>query len=187
MTFASGIQSIAGGLVNKITLEIVGRGMIHFPVNPESLDIVRRYLVNVSNTLNGGWVDDYGFAPFPIVLSGTFGKSLKIVNFLNPPLDGLGVVKYLEELIDESKKKNPLTGDLPEVRLYSWISGHHFKVVVEEFKISQTIARNTLWTYTLRLRALETLFTGLPNLDALKSLSGVALATAARKAFDEVR
>lgn len=187
MIFASGIQSIAGGLINKITLEIVGRGMIHFPVNPESIDIIRRYLVNVSNTLNGGWVDDYGIAPSPIVMNGTFGKNLKIVNFLNPPLDGLGVVKYLEELIDESKKKDKITGELPEVRLYIWLSGHHFKVTVEEFKISQTVSRNTIWTYSLRIRALESLFTGLPNFDALRVLGGLGLTTAAQSALGAIR
>lgn len=49
-----------------------------FPVMPESLEIAQRYLHTVTPTQGGVFVDDFGRAPSPIVLSGTFGRSPRV-------------------------------------------------------------------------------------------------------------
>lgn len=53
-----------------------------FPVMPESLQMAQRYLQTVTPTAGGVFVDDYGAAPSPIVLTGTFGM---FPNFLKLP------------------------------------------------------------------------------------------------------
>jgi nucleoid-associated protein YgaU len=49
-----------------------------FPVMPESLAISQRYLQTITPTQGGVFVDEYGRAPSPIMLSGTFGRSPKL-------------------------------------------------------------------------------------------------------------
>lgn len=55
-----------------------------FPVNPESLVVAQRYLQTITPTLSGVVVDDFGRAPSPITLQGTFG--LWVNNFVPPAM-----------------------------------------------------------------------------------------------------
>lgn len=147
---------------------------IHFPVNPESLVGLRRYLVTVTNTLDGGWVDDFGPAPSPITLRGTFGYKVKAAIDGQGIFSGFGWLKYLEHLVDESHIPDD-NGDLPETWLLSWISQHFFTVVLEDFNFSQSIDRNMIWQYTLRLTALKPIGQEFPALDPVFALMSEAL------------
>jgi phage baseplate assembly protein W len=49
-----------------------------FPVMPESLEVAQRYLHTITPTQGGVFIDDFGRAPSPIVLSGTFGRSPRV-------------------------------------------------------------------------------------------------------------
>lgn len=49
-----------------------------FPVMPESLAVTQRYLQTITPTQGGVFIDDYGRAPSPVVLTGTFGRSPKL-------------------------------------------------------------------------------------------------------------
>lgn len=55
-----------------------------FPVNPESLQVAQRYLQTITPTLSGVVVDDFGRAPSPIILQGTFG--LWVNNYVPPAM-----------------------------------------------------------------------------------------------------
>ena len=44
-----------------------------FPVNPAALTIAQRYLQSITPTLSGVFVDEFGRAPSPVTLQGTFG------------------------------------------------------------------------------------------------------------------
>lgn len=144
---------------NWITL-IVFRGIVprvlHFPVMPESFMGLKKYLVTVTPTLGGGFVDDFGFAPSPFTLTGTFGFNTK--GFAGKSLyTGFGWIKYLEWMVDESHKPDLISNTMPEVWLLSWISDHYYKVILEDLNVSQTVNRNTIWQYTLRITALKPL------------------------------
>lgn len=125
---------------------------LHFPINPESFMILKRYLVSITNTEGGGFIDDYGEAPHPMTLTGTFGYNTKGYGGAKL-LSGFGWVKYLEWLVDQSHIATD-NGKLPEVWLMSWVSQHFLKVELGDMNISQTVQRNTLWTYSLKLTAL---------------------------------
>ena len=141
---------------NWLTI-IVYRGtvprILHFPVMPESFMGLKKYLVTVTPTLGGGFVDDFGAAPSPFTISGTFGYKTK--GFIGRSVyTGFGWVKYLEWLVDESHKPDEILNTLPEVWLLSWVSDHYYKVVLEDLNVSETVNRNLLWQYTLRITAL---------------------------------
>lgn len=44
-----------------------------FPVTPESMTVAHRYLQTITPTLSGVFVDEFGRAPSPVTLQGTFG------------------------------------------------------------------------------------------------------------------
>ena len=125
---------------------------LHFPINPESFMILKKYLFSITNTEGGGFIDDYGEAPHPMTLTGTFGYNTKGYGGTKL-LSGFGWVKYLEWLVDQSHVATD-NGKLPEVWLMSWLSQHFLKVELGDLNISQTVQRNTLWTYSLKLTAL---------------------------------
>ena len=156
---------------NMITIMVL-RGMeskgIHLPINPESLMGLRRYLVTVTNTLEGGWVDDFGPAPSPFTLRGTFGYRQKTSIDGKVKLSGFGWIKYLEHIVDESHVSDN-DGNLPEVWLLSWISQHFYTVVLEDLNMSQTVSRNMIWQYTLRITALKPIGEEYPAGDAILS------------------
>ena len=97
-------------------------------------------------------MDDYGEAPHSMTLTGTFGYNTK--GYVGVKLlSGFGWVKYLEYLVDKSHIATDI-GQLPEVWLMSWTSQHFLKVELGDLNISQSVQRNTLWTYSLKLTAL---------------------------------
>lgn len=147
---------------------------IHFPVNPESLMGLRRYLVTVTNTLDGGWVDDFGPAPSPFTLKGTFGYKTKAAIDGKGIFTGFGWTKYLEHIVDESHTPDD-NGDLPETWLLSWISQHFFTVVLEDLNISQSINRNMIWQYALRITALKPIGQERPRGDEILSFVTASL------------
>lgn len=125
---------------------------LHFPIMPESFMLLKRYLVSITNTEGGGFIDDYGEAPHPVTLTGTFGYNTK--GYVGTKVfSGFGWVKYLEWMVDQSHIATD-NGKLPEVWLMSWVSQHFLKVELGDMNISQTVQRNTLWTYSLKLTAL---------------------------------
>ena len=146
---------------------------LHFPVMPESIMFLKQYLTTVTPTRKGGWVDDYGFAPSPIDISGTFGYNTK--GFFNGKLyNGFGWVKYLEWLVDISHERLE-DGSLPKVWLLSHLSQHFYEVELMNFTIGQTISRNMLWTYTVKATILGPIL-GEPIIDsALAALVGAVV------------
>lgn len=56
-----------------------GNSIFHvFPVMPEALNVAQRYLQTITPTQGGVFIDEYGAAPSPIVLQGTFGRSPRV-------------------------------------------------------------------------------------------------------------
>ncbi len=150
------IPVIVDNPTKALTLMIMTKGMplpITFPIMPESLMALKKYLVTITNTIGGGWVDDYGKAPSPFTISGTFGYNTK-ATVGGKVYSGFGWTKYLEWIVDQSHEPEE-DGSLPETWMLSWISQHYFKVVLEDFNITQNISRNNLWVYTLRITAIE--------------------------------
>jgi len=141
---------------------------IHLPINPESMMVLRPYLVSVTNTLAGGWVDDFGPAPSPITLRGTFGYRQKTSIDGKPKLSGFGWTKYFEHIVDESHIEDD-DGNLPEVWLLSWISQHFYTIVINDLNISETVNRNMIWQYAMRITALKPIGEEYPAGDAILS------------------
>jgi len=121
-----------------ITIMVMTKDMplsITFPIMPESLMALKKYLVTITNTIGGGWVDDYGNAPSPFTISGTFGYNTK-AEVGGKTYTGFGWTKYLEWLVDQSHEPDE-DGAIPETWMLSWISQHFYKIVMEDFNITQ--------------------------------------------------
>lgn len=130
-----------------------------FPVSPESLMQAQRYLQAITPTLGGVFVDDYGEAPAPIMLQGTFGRSKKSLTSLTTgqPLGsytGYQFTKLLSELVRLShtpdKDKKPRV-----VKFYNFAFDAYFEVTLDAFDASMSVQQNNLWVYSLQMTVLR--------------------------------
>lgn len=127
--------------------------VMHFPIMPESYMVLYKYLTTITPTKDGGFVDDYGPAPSPISLKGTFGRNTK--GFFNGnEYNGFGWVQYLKWFVDISHEVDS-DGNMPSVWLMSHISQDFYEVELMSFSKSQSIGRNMLWVYELKLMTLK--------------------------------
>ena len=139
---------------------------MHFPIMPESYMILKKYLTTVIPTRGGGWVDDFGAAPSPITISGTFGYKTK--GFVGSGVyNGYGWAKYLEWLVDISHETDA-NDELPEVWMMSHLSQHYYEVELIDFNLAEKTTRNMIWTYELKMTTLRPI-TGEPLFDSVLS------------------
>jgi len=156
---------------------------LHFPVTPESMSILDQYLTTVTPTHDGGWVDDFGPAPSPIDISGTFGYNTK--GHINGGLyTGFGWVKYLQWMVKISHEGLD-DGSIPEVWLLSHLSQDFYEVELMSFSKTQTVTRNMLWSYNVKATILRPI-TGSPLLDAALSALVSEITTKASEAVSNV-
>ncbi len=125
---------------------------LHFPVMPESYMMLKKYLTTVTPTRDGGWVDDYGPAPSPMTISGTFGYRTKGL-IGGGVYNGFGWIKILEWMVDISHEPDD-EGVMPEVWMMSHASQHYYEVELMDFNIAQNVNRNMLWVYELKMTTL---------------------------------
>lgn len=157
-----------------------------FPVMPESLAISQRYLSTVTPTQGGAFVDNYGRAPSPVLLQGTFGRSPRpaialaqeavAANFLRaegvedpgvtPPqefgvgrVNGYKLMKLLGEMVERSHVPNA-SGELPLCIFYNFAFGAFYEVHLDSFDATMTMERNGLWVYRLQMTMLRRLNEG---------------------------
>lgn len=126
---------------------------MHFPIMPESMSILLKFLTTVTPSREGGWVDDYGLAPSPVKIRGTFGYNTKGY-FQGGPYTGFGWVKYLEWIVNLSHKQQD-DGSMPTVWLMSHASQHYYEVELMDIDISQDVSRNMLWVYAMNITILK--------------------------------
>ncbi len=145
---------------NQLTLVVFRGGfglpipvVMHFPVLPESYTVLKRYLATVTPTKNGGWVDDYGPAPSPVSLKGTFGRNTKSF-FKGGIYNGFGWTKYLEWLADLSHKPN-FDGKMPVVWLMVHATQDYFEINIDSFEKYASIARVGFLDYELKATILR--------------------------------
>jgi hypothetical protein len=126
-----------------------------FPVNPESYRELNRYLSNVTSTLGGGFVDRAGVAPGSIALAGRFPRKPHVTSYLLPvPMDDAQAVQYLRYVCELAETPDA-NGRSYRTVLMNWLTGRHWEVVVDALEITQSIGRNTIWLYSLQLRAVR--------------------------------
>jgi len=151
-------------IVWKKILGIATPVIMQFPVMPETLTYLKQYLTTVTSTQEGGWVDDFGPAPSPFDISGTFGYNTK--GYFNGGLyNGFGWIQFLEWLVDLSHERDD-DGELPEVWLMSHVSQHFLEVELISMSLGESISRNMLWTYTVKSTVLRPI-TGSPLEDVI--------------------
>lgn len=183
------LPSTTQALLNQITdpfgvyclLEVrTANGSLYhvFPVMPESLAISQRYLATVTPTQGGAFVDDYGRAPSPVMMQGTFGRSprpaialgqeaaLKNAQFftgangiagdtsLPDRLNGYMLMKLLGEMVELSHVPDE-QGNLPTCIFYNFAFGAIYEVNLESFEATMTMERNGLWIYQLQMTMLR--------------------------------
>lgn len=166
------LQDTAAQLIQSFT----------FPVMPESMTLAFRYLMTVTPTLGGNFVDDFGRAPSPINLQGTFGKKPKAVlngapinlgNIGASLLDaqvatGYGMAKRLSAFIDASH--TPIAGGsgrMPKVILYNYAFNSHWEVAINSFDVQMSVQQNGIWIYQMQLTALKQIEAGMNWKDKL--------------------
>ena len=169
-----------------ITIELVdSKGntvdYLTFPVNPDLFTYDDHSLVNIRKTLGGvTTLNTSTFVPKTIVMSGTFGRSFKLL--LQPPIqsnetgfsltDGLslktntlnatvksgyGTLKLLESILVKSKELD-IYNEPHSLYLYLPLSGHNFVVEYTDFSLRQDVASsNILWRYNVKLMAVAPL------------------------------
>jgi hypothetical protein len=122
------------------------------------------------------------FNPKPIVMSGSFGKSFKLL--ISPPIksrengldlggdgglqlntnilsatlkSGYGAIKLLERILVKSKELD-LYNQPYRLFLYLPLVGHNFLVEYENFSLKQDVtSSNMLWKYNVKLTAIAPL------------------------------
>lgn len=173
-----------------ITIELVDSqgdsiDYLTFPVNPDMFTYDDRSLVSIRKTLGGVTsLNTDTFVPKPIVMSGTFGRSFKLL--AGPPLQskdasiinsfnnreglslnsnifstrlksGYGTLKVLEKILVKSKSLD-LYNNPYRLYLYLPLIGHNFIVEYNDFSLKQDFATsNMLWKYNIQLTAIAPL------------------------------
>ena len=177
--------------VNAITLAVIDSGgprmMMDLAVMPERLDALHRYLVQVTPTASGIWVDDFGRGPGSLSLEGTFGRNMRIVG--GKPMTGFAQTKYLQQLVEESHRpENPNALDLrdyPKTYLLAWNLDEFWEVTINELDVSQSVNRNMLWVYRLRMTGLRPVgFDELLKDEVKEIVGGAIVARAANYAIE---
>ncbi len=128
-----------------------------FPVNPNSIMHIQKTLVNIRKSFSGIHVNtNDGFVPFPINLSGNFGRSLKVVltgKKTFPMKTGFGAVKYLRDLIEASRGSND-NGNPYRLILYNMAFSDTYTVEANDCRYNQNMQSNMIWNYDLNLTAI---------------------------------
>lgn len=172
-----------------ITVELVdSKGdttdYLTFPVNPDSFMYSDKSLASINKTMGGVTTLNTGsFVPKPITISGTFGRSFKIL--LRPPLqknenlslnlsgsDGLsletnvfnttlksgyGTTKILESILSKSKQLD-IFNQPYRLFLYAPLIGHNFLVEYNDFNLKQDFSSsNMMWKYNIQMTAIAPL------------------------------
>lgn len=150
-----------------------------FPINPNSVDESKTRNVNIKQTLGGlSIMNSPTFVPVPIILSGNFGRKLKIVlgehteslvnsfkvddkftsrsvfNGIKNIFDkrvktGYGCIKILEEIC--MKSYSMADGKRRRLILHNLALGNSYVVKPISFKAAQTQDTNMVWSYSLQL------------------------------------
>ena len=194
----------------SITLQVIaGSGQssgpaiasMTFPVMPQSMVLAQQYLMTVTPTLAGVYVDDFGAAPSPITLSGTFGQNLKtyvgagsaaanLFGGIGGPstfpvaATGYGMAKQLYKLVGLSHEIGA-DGTLPVVQFYNWAFNVHWEVVIDGLTTRMDVNNNLLWFYQLQMRTLRSISDSLAGssdtmlMGVAQSLAGTLLTSQA--------
>jgi hypothetical protein len=173
-----------------ITIELVdSKGTtvdyLTFPVNPDLFTYDDQSLVTIRKTLGGVTsLNTSSFVPKSIVISGTFGRSFKLLlspslqnndsiltgnitsergltlksNILNASLkSGYGTIKVLERILVKSKELDNYNNPY-SLYLYAPLVGHNFIVEYNDFVLKQDFASsNMIWKYNIQLTAIAPL------------------------------
>ena len=172
-----------------VTVELVdSRGdtsdYLTFPVNPDSFMYSDKSLANIKKTVGGITSLNTGsFNPKPITISGTFGRSFKLL--LKPPLQnnenldinlnateglaleanvfnttlksGYGTIKLLENILVKSKQLD-IFNQPYRLYLYAPLIGHSFLVEYNDLSLKQDFtSSNMIWKYNILLTAIAPL------------------------------
>jgi hypothetical protein len=147
-----------------------------FPVNPDQIRYNKQYNTTIRKTLSGvSVVINPTFNPFPITLSGTFGRSMKtlfspdsgkILNLqgallttnLIPTFNfsvktGYGCFKLLEKMISmcnqiDEKTKKPYVLQFTDLSI-----NESYYVEIKSFTPEMSVGRNMLWYYSINMMA----------------------------------
>jgi hypothetical protein len=186
-----------------ITIELVdSKGntidYLTLPVNPDLFTYDDHSLVSIRKTLGGVTsLNTSSFAPKTIVMSGSFGRSFKLLlapafenggndlstglslktNFLNPSFkSGYGTIKKLESILVKSKELD-IYNEPHSLYLYLPLSGHNFVVEYTDFSLRQDSASaNMIWKYNVKFTAvapLTQLRTGNSKLKSVANSTGI--------------
>ena len=135
------------------------------PIMPEQMHIMQQYLLNITNTFSGVFVDDFGPAPKHMTFSGTFGRKISFLSgdaafgSFTPGAPavrtGFGVLKHLEQLVEESHGVNPSTGQPRKTILYNWAFNQHTEITINSFSARMAVNQNNIWLYQMNMTGLR--------------------------------
>lgn len=141
-----------------------------FPINPDNISISQTNNVKISRTAGGlSVLNDNRFIPFDISLNGNFGRRLKLllgrkkevnaIGFYNSKefdtnvKTGYGCCKILENILKKSRlsdsKGNPM-----RLFFYNLAFNTNYLVEFTNYSFSQNVSQNTIWSYSLSLKAI---------------------------------
>lgn len=136
--------------------------LLVFPVNPDSIMLIQRKIIDIRKTFQGIHVNDVDtFVPIPLNISGTFGRKFRILfsgsenptNALNFKT-GFGTTKVLKNIVDMSKMRNE-SGKPYRTIFYCLPFGGNevYTVEINECRFSQSMQNNMMWNYDLNMTA----------------------------------
>lgn len=149
------------------------KGSLIFPVNPERIILMEKKLSKLTKTFKGVVINEFEtFVPFPINLSGTFGRKLRMLygsklsskgaefdatykagvqgKTLASFKTGYGVLKELQHLFQLSRMSNE-KGKPYRTIFYNLMFSSVYIVELQEFKPTMTQDKNRLWYYDLQM------------------------------------
>lgn len=154
------------------------KSMLIFPVNPESIREQETNPVNIMKTFNGVvTITNPTFNPFPITISGTFGRKLRIVlntggiadataffdtDALTPSFNpkiktGYGTLQLLRKMLRKSKKIDPKTGLPYKLYFFNYALNSSYMVEYNTMVSDMSIQKNALWYYSIQMTAIAEL------------------------------
>lgn len=150
--------------VKNLTFQVLRNGTeIHLhtlSINPEDLTQKETARSEVTQTLEGAYIEDWGAGLIEISIRGTTGYARRVVNGIE--MDGFQEFKNLRSNIyryflnpDGTSKRN--TSDAYELKFFNWEDNEYYQIYPKQFQLNRSKNRPLLYSYDFSFTCVRSL------------------------------